>query len=200
MLAVANRRKYGLGRITRFWSSSVSLPSVSSTRWITNITSGRPGVVFVEHQRHRVLQRPGQKAFAEFGDLQSVAQHDRIAPDQVDPADMRVEVDPDARPVEPRGHLFDMSRFASAVIALHHHAAIVGKAREDRQRGVRIEHVALIEIGHALVGLAENAGHIMSTSIPKTSRTLISVSGAASTVVPPCSELFFVISFIAGFD
>jgi hypothetical protein len=79
----------------RFWSSSVSLPSTSSTRWITNITSGG---------RRRIrrtpavglLQRPGQDAFAELGDLLAVAQHDRVLADQVDAADVAVEVDADA--------------------------------------------------------------------------------------------------------
>ena len=42
MFAVENSRKKGCGRITLFWSRSVSFPSTSSTRWITNITSGRP--------------------------------------------------------------------------------------------------------------------------------------------------------------
>ena len=32
----------GFGVMTSFWSSSVSLPSASSTRWMTNITSARP--------------------------------------------------------------------------------------------------------------------------------------------------------------
>ena len=54
------------------------------------------GVIFVEHQRHRVLQRPGQDALAEFGDLLAVAQHDRVLADQVDAADVAVEVDADA--------------------------------------------------------------------------------------------------------
>ena len=42
VFAVANSRKKGCGLITLFWSRSVSFPSTSSTRWITNITSGRP--------------------------------------------------------------------------------------------------------------------------------------------------------------
>ena len=42
MFAVANSRNDGCGWITRFWSSSVNLPSRSRIRWITNITSGRP--------------------------------------------------------------------------------------------------------------------------------------------------------------
>ena len=42
VLVVEKSRKFGLGRITRFWSSRVSLPCASNTRWITNITSGRP--------------------------------------------------------------------------------------------------------------------------------------------------------------
>ena len=57
---------------------------------------GAAGVIFVEHQRDRVLQRPRQQAFAELGDLLAVAQHDRVAADQVDAADVRVEVDADA--------------------------------------------------------------------------------------------------------
>ena len=56
---------------------------------------GPAGVIFVEHQSGRRLQRPGQQALAEFGDLLAVAQHDRVAADQVDAADMGVEVDPD---------------------------------------------------------------------------------------------------------
>ncbi len=102
-----------------------------------------------------MLQRPRQQAFAEFGDLQAVAQHDRVAPDKVDTADVRVEVDADTRPVEARGDLLDMGRLTGAVIALHHHAAIMGKAREDRQRGIRVEHVVRIGIGHALVSLGK---------------------------------------------
>ena len=42
VLAVANRRNAGCGFSTRAWSSSVRRPELSSTRWITNITSGRP--------------------------------------------------------------------------------------------------------------------------------------------------------------
>jgi len=108
-------------------------------------------VVFVEHQRGRRLQGPGQQAFAEFGDLKAVAQHDRVAADQVDAADVGIKVDADARPFEARGHLLDMRRFAGTVIALHHHAAVVGKTRKDRQRGIRIEHVVRIDIGHAFI-------------------------------------------------
>ena len=93
--------------------------------------------------------------FAELGDLQPVTQHDRVAADQIDPADMRIEVDADARPVEPCCDLLDMRRFSGAVITLHHHPAVERKAREDRQRGVRIEHIGVVKIGHALVRLAE---------------------------------------------
>ena len=53
-------------------------------------------VIFVEHQRHGTLQRPGQYAFAEFGDLLAVLQDDGVLADQVDAADMAVEIDADA--------------------------------------------------------------------------------------------------------
>ncbi len=108
------------------------------------------GVVFVEHQRGRMLQRPGQQAFAEFRHLHAVAQHDRVLADQVDAADMAVQIDADAGPVEPRGDLLDMRRLAGAVIALDQHAPVEGEARQDRQRGVAVEAVGLVDIGHVV--------------------------------------------------
>ena len=35
-----------------------------------------------------MLDRPGQNAFAEFGDLLAVLQHDRVLADEIDAADM----------------------------------------------------------------------------------------------------------------
>ena len=122
-----------------FWSSRVSLPSTSSTRWITNITSGRPASYSSNTRAVRVLQRPGQQAFAELGDLLAVAQHDGVLADQVDAADVAVQVDPDAGPVQARGDLLDMGRLAGAVVALDHDAAVVGKAGQDGQGGVVVE-------------------------------------------------------------
>src|SRR3546814_548809 len=116
---------------------------------------GAARVIFVEDERGRGLQRPGEQAFAKFGDLLAIAQHDRVAADEVDAADMRVEVDADARPFEPRGNLFDVRRLAGAVIALHHHAAIVFEAGEDRERRVAIEDIGGVEVGNAFVGFAE---------------------------------------------
>ena len=116
---------------------------------------GPAGIVLVEHQRHRVLQRPGQHALAILGDLLAVAQHDRVLADQVDARDVAVEVDPDARPVETGGDLLDVRRFAGAVIALDHHAAVVGEARKDRERGAAIEPVGLVDLRHVLGRLRE---------------------------------------------
>ena len=59
------------------------------------------------------------------------------------------------RPVEPRRHLLDMGRLAGAVIALDHDAAVEGEAGEDRQRGVVVEAIGVVEIGDVLAGLAE---------------------------------------------
>ena len=105
-------------------------------------------VVFVEHERRRVLQRPRQHPFFELGDLLAVLDDDRIFADEIDPADVAVEVDADARPVQPRGDLFDVRRFPGAVVALNHHAAIERKARQNRQRRLRIEAIRGIDVRH----------------------------------------------------
>src|SRR6185437_2263543 len=81
---------------------------------------GTAGIVFIEYQRYVVLQRPGQNAIAEFGDLLAVLDDDGILADQVDPADMAVEIDAHAGPVQPRRDLLDMRRLAGAVIARDH--------------------------------------------------------------------------------
>ncbi len=108
------------------------------------------GVVFVEAERAGVLQRPGQDALAELGDLLAVLQDDRVLADQVDAADVAVEIDADAGPVEACRDLLDMRRLAGAVIALDHHPAVEGEAGEDRERGLAVEAVGRIEIGHVL--------------------------------------------------
>jgi hypothetical protein len=117
---------------------------------------GPAGVVFVEHQRRRVLQRPGQQPLAEFRHLLAVAQDDGVLAHQVDAADVAVEVDADAGPVQARRHLLDMRRLAGAVIAADHDAAVVGEAGEDRERGVVIEAIGLVDVGHMLGRLAES--------------------------------------------
>ncbi len=75
------------------------------------------GVIFVENERDIVLIGPGQDAVLEFGDLLAVLQDDGVLADEIDAADMAVEVDADAGPVEAGGDLFDMGRLAGAVIA-----------------------------------------------------------------------------------
>ena len=107
-------------------------------------------VIFVEHDCHRVAQRPRQDAFVELGHLLAIAQLDRVFADQVDPADMAVKVDAHRRPVQPRADLFDMGRFARAVIALDHHPAVIGKARQNGQSGVGIELVGRVDGRHAV--------------------------------------------------
>src|SRR5262249_58889399 len=61
---------------------------------------GTAGIVFVETQGDIVLVSPRQNAVAELGHLHAVADDDGILADQVDTADVAVEVDAHARPVE----------------------------------------------------------------------------------------------------
>ena len=112
-----------------------------------------PGVVFVEAERDIVLERPRQDAVAEFGDLLIVLDDDGVLADQVDAADVAVEIDAHQGPIEPRRHLLDMGGLAGAVIAGDHHAAVLGEAGEDGERGRPVEPVIRVEVGHVLVGL-----------------------------------------------
>ena len=116
---------------------------------------GSAGVVFVEHQSARTLIRPGQDPLAKLRDLLSVAEHDGVLADEVDAADMAVEVDPDAWPVEPGRDLLDVRRLAGAVVALDQHPPVVGEAREDRQRRVPVEAVGVVDVRHVLAAFAE---------------------------------------------
>ena len=111
------------------------------------------GIVLVEDQRRRVLQRPGQQAFAKLGHLYPVSNHDRVFADQVNAADVAVEVDANAGPVEASGHLLDVGRFAGAVIALDHHPAVVREACENGQRGVAVEVIRGVDIRDMVRGL-----------------------------------------------
>ena len=112
---------------------------------------GAAGVVFVEAERDVVLQRPRQNAVAEFGDLHAFADHDGVLADQIDAADVAVEIDAHAGPIEPRRHLLDMRRFAGAVIAGDDDAAIPGEAGENGERSRLVETIIGIDFGHVLV-------------------------------------------------
>src|SRR5215831_11518457 len=114
------------------------------------------GIVFVETERDIVLQRPRQNAFAKFGDLLTVFDDDGVFADQIDPADVAVEVDADARPVEPRSDLLDVRGLAGTMVAGDDDATVFGEA-------------------------CEYAGTSRSLSIPKTCRTDTFMSGVPAT-------------------
>ena len=116
---------------------------------------GAAGVIFIKHDRRRIAQCPGQDAFVKFGDLHAVAQFDGVFADQINPADMAVEVDAHARPVEARGHLLDMGGFAGAVIALQHDPAVMGKPGQNRQRGIGVKFIGGVKIRHAVGALGK---------------------------------------------
>ena len=146
MFAVEKSRNDGCGRITRFWSSRVSLPFDLQHALDHEHHVRAAGIVFVEHQRAGMLQAPRQNALAELGHLLAVAQHDGVLADQVDAADVAVEVHADAGPVQPRRHLLDMRGLACAVIALDHRAAVECETRQDRERRLAVELVRIVDI------------------------------------------------------
>ncbi|MCY1309111.1 hypothetical protein D9M70_591720 [compost metagenome] len=78
-----------------------------------------------------MLIGPRQNAVLEFGNLHAVLDDDCILTDEINTADMAVEIDTDTRPVETGCDLFDMGRFTRSVITGNHHAAIIGKTCEN---------------------------------------------------------------------
>ena len=116
---------------------------------------GPAGVIFVEHQRAGMLQRPGQYALAEFGDLLAVLEDDGVLADEVDAADVAVQVDAQTGPVEAGGDLLDVCALAGAVVALDHDAAVMREAGKDGERGFAVEAVGGVDIGHVLGAVAE---------------------------------------------
>ena len=159
MLVVENRRKYGMRADDAVLVEQRQLAARFEHALDHEHHVRAARVVLVEHERDRPLQRPGQQAFAELGDLLAVLEHDRVLADEIDAADVAVEVDADQRPVEARGHLLDVGRLARAVIALHHHAPVVSKARQDRERGLGIEAVAVVAVGHVFAVLRKRRHH-----------------------------------------
>ena len=113
------------------------------------------GIIFVKHHGYRILQRPWQNAFLKLGHLLAVFQHNRVFTDQINTADMAVEIDPHTRPVEPGCNLLNMRRFTGAVIALHHDAAIMGKARQQCHCGLLVEQIIFVKIRHILAAFGE---------------------------------------------
>ncbi len=111
------------------------------------------GVVFVEAERDVVLIGPRQNAVAELGHLLAVLDDDGVLADQVDTADVAVEIDAHHGPIEPCRHLLDMGGLAGAVIAGDDDAAVPGEAGENGERGRPVEAIIGIDVGHVLIGL-----------------------------------------------
>ena len=117
------------------------------------------GVVFVEDDGDIVLHGPGQDAVPELGDLLAILEDDRILADEVDAADVAVEIDAHQRPVEPGGDLLNMGRLAGAVVALNHHPAVEAEAGEDRHGGVAVEQVVGVDRGRVGAGFRISLDH-----------------------------------------
>ena len=113
----------------------------------------------------------------EFRDLLSVLQDDTIFADEVDTANVAIEIDSDTGPVELCGDLFDVSRFASAVVPLHHDSLIVGEASKDSQRRMRIKAVTRVTASGVWSCGCEKQGHDNLWSMPNSLRASAVESG-----------------------
>ena len=85
----------------------------------------------------------------------TVFQYDGIFTNKAHTADMTVQVDADTWPVQPGCYLFHVSRFASAMEALHHDAAVVGKTSKKSECRIVVEAISIINIRNMLASLAE---------------------------------------------
>src|SRR3546814_9027088 len=65
-------------------------------------------------------------------------------------ADMPVQINPHARPVEASRNLLYMRRFTRAVQALEHDASVTRKPRQNRQGRVLVEAVGRIHFGNEI--------------------------------------------------
>ena len=102
---------------------------------------GTAGVVFIENQGDRALQRPGNDSFAKFRDLFAVDDGNRVLADQIETAHVAVEIDAHAGPVQPRRNLFHVGRLAGTVIALYQYPPVVHEPGQQRQGRIRVEAV-----------------------------------------------------------
>ena len=89
----------------------------------------------------------------EFGNLLAFLDHDGILADQVDTADVAVEIDAHAGPIETRRNLLDVSGLAGTMVAGDHDAAVFGKTSEDGERRRTVKTIVGVDIGHVLVSL-----------------------------------------------
>ena len=117
------------------------------------------GVIFVEDERDIVLIGPGQDTIAKFGDLHAVLDDNGVLADQIDTRNMAVEVDTHAWPVEAGSDLFNVGRFARAMIAGNHDAAVVGKAGQNGQRRVAVKEVIGIDFGNMFAAFGIGRDH-----------------------------------------
>ena len=101
-------------------------------------------IIFIKDKGNRMLQRPREQPFTELSNLLAIFQDNRVFPDEVDTADMAIEVNPHHGPVEPCGDLFDMGGLTGSVITLHHDAAVMCEACANGLGGFIIKEIGLI--------------------------------------------------------
>jgi hypothetical protein len=103
--------------MTRFWSSSVSLPCDLEHALDDEHHVGRPASYSSNTSATLFWIAQGRMPSRNSVTCLPSFEHDGVLADQVDAADVAVEVDAHARPVEPRGDLLDVRRLAGAVVA-----------------------------------------------------------------------------------
>ena len=86
-------------------------------------------------------------------------QYDSVPANEADSADVTVEVDPYAWPVETCGNLLQVTRLTGTMQPLQHDPPVVGETRENSEGRISVETVSVIDVWHMLAALAEG-GHL----------------------------------------
>ena len=114
-----------------------------------------PCIVLIENKCHRPLDGPGDDSLLELSDLLAVLKDNSVAPHQIQSADMPVQVDTYARPVQPGAHLLNVCGLTRSVESLKQHSPVPGKGRQDGQRYIVVEPVGRVSLRDMVIGLTE---------------------------------------------
>ena len=148
-------------------------------------------IVLIEGERDGPLVKPrAGDALPIFRDLLAVAKNDGVLADQVDAADVAVEVDADERPIQPGGDLLDVGETCRCRDGLgRSNFPVVGEARPQNRHGrAWIEAIGRIDRRDMERAARKGWGEGVGLDHERYSRTLTCARRAARVARRCCSR------------